>query len=494
MGIIAWLALLALQRKAIGARTCAMTTFRKDSKAPLYRQVYNLVQQHIFDGSWKPGQKVPSIQSAMEDYGVGRNTVINAYQQLVAEGYLEARHGVGHFVADVSLDALRRPDAATVLVPMKETLPGQSRSTLLCDLSYGNLAPGTFPAKIWSKLTAEVLLSVKNEYEFVSYGACFGDPGLRNEIARYLNASRDVGCTPEQVVLTSGIQDSISRVLKLFDPKKDVLCMEDPGFPGARTVAEDANFTLAYAPSGEGETAYLEAIDASRARLLYVTPSHQMPMGTHQSVDLRMRLLESALQTNAYILEDDYDSVYRFDSMPIPTLKSLDRWGRVIYMGTLSKTLSPSMRIGFLVLPHTLLEKYLKRFQTYRCTVSWLNQETLRLFIKRGHFERHIRKTERMAKERHDLLLKLFKEQMPASVQCVGTSAGLHMLMHVGNGMNQEELVASARENGVAIDSTRKYWHDPGKSPDDLVMIGYSGTRLEDIPRGVALLRKAWFE
>lgn len=494
MGIIAWLALLALQRKAIGARTCAMTTFRKDSKAPLYRQVYNLVQQHIFDGSWKPGQKVPSIQSAMEDYGVGRNTVINAYQQLVAEGYLEARHGVGHFVADVSLDALRRPDAATVLVPMKETLPGQSRSTLLCDLSYGNLAPGTFPAKTWSKLTVEVLLSVKNEYEFVSYGACFGDPGLRNEIARYLNASRDVGCTPEQVVLTSGIQDSISRVLKLFDPKKDVLCMEDPGFPGARTVAEDANFTLAYAPSDEGETAYLEAIDASRARLLYVTPSHQMPMGTHQSVDLRMRLLESALQTNAYILEDDYDSVYRFDSMPIPTLKSLDRWGRVIYMGTLSKTLSPSMRIGFLVLPHTLLEKYLKRFQTYRCTVSWLNQETLRLFIKRGHFERHIRKTERMAKERHDLLLKLFKEQMPASVQCVGTSAGLHMLMHVGNGMNQEELVASARENGVAIDSTRKYWHDPGNSPDDLVMIGYSGTRLEDIPRGVALLRKAWFE
>lgn len=471
-----------------------MTTIREDSNAPLYRQIYNLIQQHIFDGSWKPGQKVPSIQSAMEEYGVGRNTVINAYQQLVAEGYLETRRGMGHFVADVSLDALRRPDAATVLVPMKETPPGQSRRTLLCDLSYGNLAPGTFPSKTWSKLTAEALLSAKNEYEFVSYGACFGEPGLRNEIARYLNASRDVGCKPEQVVLTSGIQDSIGRVLKLFDPKKDVLCMEEPGFPGARTVARDANYTLTYAPSDKGEAAFLEAINASRARLLYVTPSHQMPMGSHQSIDLRMKLLETALQTNAYILEDDYDSVFRFDSMPILTLKSLDRWGRVIYMGTLSKTLSPSMRIGFLVLPHVLLEKYLERFQAYRCTVSWLNQETLRLFIKKGHFERHIRKTERLVKERHDLLLKLFKEQVPASVKCIGTSAGLHMLVHVGNGMNQEELVASAREYGVAIDSTRKYWHDPGKCPDDLVMIGYSGVRLEDIPRGVALLHKAWFK
>ena len=464
----------------------------KESSVPLYRQVYESVRRDILDGVWKPGEKIPSIRNLMSDLDVSRNTVVNACQQLYAEGYIESRRGAGYFVSDISFDVLRRPGTGTAAPSRLEEPREEQPRRFACDFSYGNLHPDTFPMNTWRKLANEVLGSCSAS-NMTSYGDYRGDARLRYEIARYLERSRGVTCSIDQIVLTSGVQQTVERLLKLFDPSRNGFAMEEPGFQGVRTVAQDSGFRIETFPSDVPGDEWLAALAGRDFKIAYVTPSNQMPMGTYQTLDERMKLLELALEKDAYLLEDDYDSIYRFNMMPIPTLRSLDRWGRVIYMGTFSKVLSPALRIGYLVLPQELLARYCARFERYRCTVPWLEQETLRLFMQRGYLERHVRRIELDVRGRHDMLIAELERQMPPEMVVSGSESGLHLLAHVRNGMNQEQLAAAAELNGVRIMGTRRYWSNPADAPDDLVMLGYASARKDEIPEGVRLLRKAWF-
>lgn len=464
----------------------------KNSDTPLYRQVYDSIRQDILDGVWKPGEKIPSIRNLMADLSVSRNTVVNACQQLYAEGYIESRHGAGYFVSDISFDILRRPGLSDQAPARLEEPRDAEPKSYACDFSYGNLQPSTFPMNTWRKLVNEALCD-ENAERMASYGDFRGDVHLRYEIARYLERSRGVTCSTDQIVLTSGVQQSIERLLKLFDPARDTFAMEDPGFYGARVAARDAGFNIVTFPSDAPGDTWLSLLEQSPFSIAYVTPSNQMPMGSYQTLDERMRLLALALRKNAYVLEDDYDSIYRFNAQPIPTLRSLDRWGRVIYMGTFSKIVSPAIRIGYTVLPPDLLDRYIAHFERYRCTVPWLEQETMRLFMARGYLERHVRKTELDVRARHDMLVAELERTMPDDVRVLGSESGLHLLLRVNNGMNQEQLVASADNAGVRVMSTRRYWDDPKQAPDNLVMLGYASAQKEAIPTGVRLLNEAWF-
>lgn len=469
-----------------------MISVDRQSPSPLYRQVYDSVRNEILDGAWKPGEKIPSVRDVVGQLRIARNTVANAYQQLCAEGYIESRQGAGYFVADTSFDLLRtRRDQGHDLEDCEEEAP-LAANAWKYDFAYGAMRAGSFPVNTWRKLASEVLYS-DCRIEMASYGEHRGVWALRQELARYLNRSRDVRCRPEQIILTSGVQQSVNRLLLLFDPASDLFAMEDPGFPPVRMVVQDARFPLCPVPCDEGPQAYLDALERCKPKLIYATPSHQMPMGSHQSLDMRLKLLELAMREDAYIIEDDYDSIFRFDSLPIPTLKSLDTADRVIYLGTFSKILSPALRLGYLVLPSHLLKRYRGRFERYRCGIPWLEQETLRLFMERGCWARHVRRVEHDVRARHALLIKELKRQMPRKVDLLGSEAGLHLLLRVRNGMDQEELVAAAARNEVRICPTRAYWNDPQQSPNDLVMLGYSSIEKDAIEEGVHRLKEAWF-
>lgn len=354
------------------------------------------------------------------------------------------------------------------------------------------MAADAFCADTWRKLSTESLYSPEAT-DLARYGEPFGLYGLRSELARYLERSRNVSCRPDQIMLTSGIQESMIRLLMLFDPVADSFAMEDPGFPPVREVVRNMRYSLRYVTCDRGSQAYLESLAASNARLVYTTPSHQMPMGTCQGLETRLRLLELAVENGSYLIEDDYDSIFRFDSQPLPTLCSLDANERVIYCGTLSKILSPALRVGYIVFPEHLLRRVADKMPLCRCSVSWIEQETLRLFMERGHWQRFVRRVEHRVRGQHAALVHELKVQMPGEVEVVGGDAGLHLLLRVSNGMSQDELVKSALDQGVRIGKTSQYWQDPAAAPGNLVMLGFASVAEDRIPEGVSRLRQAWF-
>ena len=478
------------------AQAATVISVDKASTAPLYRQVYDSVRQGILSGVWQPGEQIPSLRETAGQLHLARNTVVNAYQQLCAEGYIENRRGAGYFVTDVSFDLLRTPQAEqppSVARAASAAYAAPEPQAWDADFLYGNLKEGSFPANTWRKLAAEALFEEGGTW-FNRYGNPLGLRGLREELARYLVKSRNVRCTADQIVLTGGVQQSVERLLMLFDPAYDTFAMEDPGFPPVRTVVQDRRFHTHFVPTDRGAQAYLSALEDCHPQLIYTTPSHQMPMGQSMGLDTRLKLLELAMSNDAYVLEDDYDSVFRFDSMPLPTLKSLDTADRVIYLGTFSKTLSPAVRMGYLVLPQRLMERFRSTLERYRCCVSWLDQETLRLFMARGYWQRHVRRLEHDVRARHTLLVNTLQEAMPSCVTMLGSEAGLHLLLNVEGCGTQEQLVEAARAAGVRIGGTRRYWHSPASAPDGLVMLGYSATPQEAIAPGVEKLRTAWFK
>ena len=468
-----------------------MIVVDKSSGTPLYRQIYESAKETISAGDWRPGETLPSIRSLMSDLGVGRNTVLNAYQQLCAEGYVDAVRGSGYVVADF---AELMPPIASAGPP--DTGAGAIKNdnptrTWRYDFYYGNLVAGSFPIDAWRKAAADVLCQA-NSAELTSYAAADGDWELRAEIARYLGRSRGVRCSPAQVVVTSGTQQSMALVLSLFNAGADAFAMEDPGYDGVRRVALDLGFSVRAVRADAGSGSFLEDVANSGASLLYTTPSHQMPTGTFMRLDIRAGLLSLAAEKGMYVLEDDYDSEYRFDMMPLPSLQSIDRTGHVIYLGTFSKVLTPALRLSYVVLPRGLADAHARRRAGYYATASWIEQRTLALFMRDGQWDRHVRRATRAAKGRHAELMRCIAELLGDGVEVIGDSCGLHVLLQVENGMGQDGLIDAAAARDVRVCPTRGYWMNPGAAPDNLVMLGFSAIPESDIRDGVRELAKAW--
>lgn len=470
-----------------------MIYVKKSSSIPLYEQIYQTARDTITSGGVKPGDKLPSVRGLMKELEVSRNTVLNAYDRLGSEGYIKGIRGSGYFVVDRSNDKLRAIAAPerTDEERKSDIVPRASSPVWKDNFCYSNLPSGSFPSDIWRRIVSDILYP-KNDVKLSSYGDNRGELGLRKEIAKFLNRARGILCSPNQIVLTSGTQESIERILLLFDNSVHRFAMEDPGYDGVRVVVENRGFALDPIRTDHGMNTYLSDVKNSNAKLLYATPSHQMPLGWNMDAATRTKLLKLVAAKNIYLIEDDYDCEYRFDHPPLPALSSLDHWERVIYLGTFSKILTPALRMSYIVLPPKLMNRFNSVFSSYYCTVPWLEQEAVRRFMGEGYWQHHVDCQMKSVRERHALMLRCLNKHFRDRIEIVNEDAGLHLLVHVKCGMNQDELVARAAEAGVNVETTHQYWVDASRSPDDLVLIGYSSAMDETIQDGVKRLARAW--
>ncbi|MDR0514433.1 MAG: PLP-dependent aminotransferase family protein [Coriobacteriaceae bacterium] len=360
------------------------------------------------------------------------------------------------------------------------------------DFTYGNLLPGSFPAEAWRKLTADALFSIEGT-QTSCYNDNLGDFLLRLNIANHLRKSRGVRCFPEQVVIQPGTQAAIQNLLQLFNPAKDKVAMEEPGYDGVRKVFEHAGFKLIPCPTHLDTEAYLDAVNHSGARLAYVTPSHQFPIGAIMPTQSRQQLLDWARVNDAFLIEDDYCHEFRYRTRAMPSLQSLDTYHRVVYAGTFSKVLSPALRMSYLILPPTLLASWRERYDGYYSAVPWLNQAVLRRLFEEGLWDKLVRKAYTRNKRRHEALRDALQRYLGDKIDIIEGGTGLHLLIGVRDGRNQETLIGQAASAGVRVYGTDRYWIAREHPLGNHLLLGFSAIAEERIAPGIATLAQAWF-
>lgn len=468
------------------------------SEIPLYEQIYRQILADIKEGVYPAGYMLPSIRNLSTTLRCSRNTVGAAYRMLVQEGFVESRPGSGyivseHYLSDLALSLKGKAqvgDASEIIEVKQEDIHPLKEA--LYDFTYGNLQPGTFPTLVWKHLMDEVLLSSEAE-QANFYTNNEGEMELREEICRVLTRRRGIRCSPEQIIIQGGTQASLQNLLLLFDPQSDVVAMEEPGYDGARVVFERCQFELAPCPVGLTHKDYLDAVAESHARLIYTTPSNQFPLGLVMNQEMRLELLQWAHDNDAYIIEDDYCYEFNYREQPQAALRTLDHWDRVIYMGTFSKSLSPSLRINFLVLPEKLHERWKTKYYNAYPAVTWLGQKVLARFLASNYSERHINRVQTKARNKYVALMEALAEYMGDRVEVIESGAGLHVLVNVKDGRSQAELIASAREKGVRVYGTDRYWMQENHPLASCILLGFSFIDEAMIRPGIEVLTKAWF-
>ncbi len=464
----------------------------KNIHAPLYSQIYEHLKEEILCGNRKEGELLPGIRTLASTLGVSINTVDRAYSQLAVEGYIKAQKGACFIVQNTVYTpvGLRRSSAEGSLPVIDTTVEGP-QTEFLYDFEYGSLMHDEFPVSLWRKYTTDILFS-SDSMEINKYQSAQGDLILRQELKKYLYRSRGVKCSETQIVLASSLQSCLDMLCKLLRKKGRKIGMEEPGYNGARDVFLNNDFELHLLPATEKELD-LSTLPGSGVNAVYVTPSHQFPYGTALPIYQRQKLLDWAVSADAYIIEDDYDSDYRYDADPIPSLQSIDHNGRVIYIGTFSKALSPSLRVNYMVLPQDLLLSYQEMFSSYHPTISWLTQRSIAKYMQEGRYERHVRKMSLIYKKRHDAFAQEITEKMGSLVNLHGRGAGLHFMLEFPNGETLDYLIEKAAQKGIRVYSPEPFWHKKEKCPTNLLFMGYSILNEMQIRDGISLLRDAWF-
>ncbi|HEY4387914.1 MAG TPA: PLP-dependent aminotransferase family protein, partial [Ktedonobacteraceae bacterium] len=384
----------------------------RQSTTPLFRQIYSRLREAILSGYLEGGTRLPPTRELAEELEISRNTVVNAFEQLIAEGYLESKIGAGTYVTHVLPEnifktAIRTRDAADEAASTGVTISrwGASlKAKSVTPIRYAQhpraFQPGVpaidaFPFELWAKLTARCWRYPARE--LLSYSDPCGYQPLRETIAGYLKASRGVKCEPEQVIITAGSQQALDLTARVLLDPGDAMWMEDPGYLGARHVFAGLGARLIpLEVDKDGLNVEAGIRSAPDVRMVYVTPSHQYPLGVTMSLTRRLALLDWATRTGAWVLEDDYDSEYRYGGRPLAALQGLDNTGKVIYMGSFSKVLLPALRLGYLVVPPTLVDIFVQARSIADRHSPQLDQVALAAFINEGHFARHIRRMKQL--------------------------------------------------------------------------------------------------
>ena len=429
------------------------------AQARVTERICQAIKDQVASGLLGPGARLPSTRFLAAEWGVSRTTVTAAYEQLIAEGFLDTRRGVraqvaqglgppsaspGHFAPPERADRLStygRRLAEFALPPASDT------DRLVADFRYGDLAAADFPMLAWRKAVSAALLRWQPRLQ---YGDPCGLPDLRATLQGYLWRARGLRCEVDQIIVVNGSQQGIDLCNRLLIDAGDRVVMENPGYVLARQVFLAAGAELIpFDVDREG----MRTEGLPDARLAYVTPSHQYPLGSVMSAGRRRDLLAWAQRTGAYVIEDDYDSEYRFDIGPIPTLQALDDAGRVIYLGTVSKTLSPTLRLGYLVVPAPLSTAFSKAKRLADRHTPGLEQEALANLIVSGGYERHVRRVRRRNGERRAALLAALSATLGDEATVVGADAGLHVVVWLSRVPRAQEdaLVARARSVGLGL-------------------------------------------
>lgn len=448
------------------------------SGVPLYSQLYRFVVGEIHQGRLREGEKLPSKREVCERLRISQSTVETAYGLLVDEGYIRNKPRVGYFVCPVE-----RLESGPELPPAAESTP---EPDFAYSFSTGAVDTSRFPYASWAKLSRE---TVYGNPELLQRGHRQGDLALRQTLAEFLHQYRGVRCRPEQVVIGAGMEYLLDLLLQLL-PKTAPIALEDPGYRATyRTIENSGRPVCPIALDEAGMD--IAALEKSGAALAYVTPSHQFPMGMTMPVGRRTRLLRWAAEApERYIIEDDYDSEFRHSSRPIPAMQGLDRKGKVIYIGTFSRSLAPGIRVAYLVLPEKLLALYRMRFDYAACTVSRFEQQTLARFLERGLYVRHLRRMENLYKKRCVCLQALLAEALPGC-EIRGADAGLHFLLRLP-GREEDWLCRQAAEAGVHVRGLSAYCHRGACPLAGTVVLGYAGLEEEVMAAAVQALKEAW--
>ncbi len=469
-------------------------SLRSGDKTPLYEQIYDYIKEEIRKGTIQSGEKLPSTRALCRHLEVSRSTVELAYEQLLSEGYIEAQPYRGYFVSQI--DGLYR-----IMQPKTEEKQDTKKSgkKYPYDFTPNGVDLKSFPYNTWRKLSKECL--VDDRAELFRLGCPQGEYGLRNAISSYLHQARGVNCTPEQVIVGAG-NDYLLMLLCVVLGNSHKVALENPTYRQAYRLFVNLSYEVCTVDM-DGKGMRSDGLEKSGADIAFVMPSHHYPLGTVMPIKRRMELLKWAEEKKErYIIEDDYDSEFRYKGKPIPALQGYDRGGKVIYIGTFSKSIAPAIRMSYMVLPRPVLELYRLRCGFINSTVSKVDQLILRKFIEDGYYERHLNKTRALYRSRHDTLLASLKELDP-DICISGENAGVHLLLHFRDGRSEEELIRKAAEKGVKVYGLSEYYvegADTGargggnRSKETVILLGYANMNEEKIKEAVSLLGKAWKE
>lgn len=465
---------------------------------PLYRQIYDGYRKAILEGKLRAGQRIPSTRALARELGISRLPVLTAFEQLLHEGYLEGRAGSGTFVASAIHDmrdaiaaengsARRRSSHKRGAVVSSASRPRDVRvqKAELGAFRVSLPALDHFPKKIWARLVTRHARAMSIEQ--MAYGDPAGYLPLRHAVADYLRTARAVACDASQVLIVSGSQMALHLCARVLLKPKETIYFEDPGYPGARSALTATGATLQSVPvDGEGLIVQRMRPAKSAARAVYVTPSHQYPLGVSMNVSRRLELLAWARRNQAWIIEDDYDSDYRFSSRPLGALQGMNGAGQVIYTGTFSKVLFPAMRIGYVVAPQPLVEKFIAQRLTLDLFPQTLDQLVLTDFLCEGHFSRHVRRMRAIYQGRRDTLVSEIEKQLSGLLTIVNADAGMHLTARLPKEFDDVETVRLARARGIsAIALSTCYVENTG---DPGLVLGFGGIPEADIVRGVQTL------
>jgi len=497
-----------------------------DRRQGLTRQLYQALRQRVLDGRLVGGTRLPASRDLAAALSISRNSVVRAYDQLYAEGFIEGRVGDGTYVAQLpttsgpakKLSTKLSTGFSTGLSPGLSTnranLPGISSSKVIHIPAMGRLEnnhlplPPTgpprafrvgvpafdlFPFDVWAKLNAAFWR--KPDLQQLCYGDPAGDERLRGLIAAYLRSSRGMQCTAEQIVITSGAQQGISLCAQLLVEPGDTVAIENPGYRAAGHAFAIAGAKL------HGVAVDAEGIDCTvlnglnDCRLAYVTPSHQYPIGVVMSLARRLELLAWAERSGGWIIEDDYDGEYRYSGAPLAPLAALDRSGRVLYVGTFGKVAFPALRLGYLVLPEGLVDAFARRRAVDVRHSEVSTQAVMAEFMAAGHFQRHIRRMRRAALSRRNALLAGWPADVPGVGNLPSITAGLHLTVRVDGLAREGELLAQASAVDVEVNGLSSYWLPNSSTPPDQragLVLGFAAVPEAAIADALGRLRKAW--
>lgn len=477
-----------------------MIAVDRRSEKPLHRQIYDAFRTMILDGRLESGQQIPSTRALAEETRISRIPVLDAYAQLLAEGYIESRSGAGTFVKGSLSDQLPvvSPPASGIrhdagdeaisrfakLLPVERTPWFPSSGAF----SVGQIAYDHFPFSVWSGLVGRHARRV--HASSMSYADPMGADGFRQAIARYLRSARAVRCEVSQIMIVNGSQHALDLSARVLLDPDSAVWIEEPGYELLRHTLLLSNCRLVPVPvDNEGLDVAAGVKLCPSARAAFVTPSHQYPLGTTMSAARRLQLVEWAHRSNAWIVEDDYDSEYRYASMPVASMQGLDPGSRVVYIGTFSKTLFPALRLGYIVIPPALVPRFVAVRRANDLFPSHECQSALADFIDAGHFARHIRKTRRLYAERRNALAQALQKEFGSEIEILGAEAGMHLVMTLPPGLSDQKIALRAAQDGLWLWPLSSAYL--GGAPRQGFILGFGGTKADAMPQQVRRLRKA---
>ena len=455
------------------------------SKIPLYEQLYLKIRFLISEGELAAGERLPSERGLAANLQISRNTVTLAYEQLYAEGYVDARPQSGYYVNKI--DRINNEGSLDFSDIKNEE--SSLKQDYKYDFSPFSLCKESFPYKMWDRLYRQCLRD--GGEELFNLGERQGDMKLRQSRARYLFGYRGLVIKPENMIIGAGTGYLLQILEHLIDEKYS-FAMENPTYMQAYKIFSSLNRKIEPINLDEGGLKVNELYN-TEAKLVYLTPAHQFPTGVVMPIARRKELLGWALkEKDRYIIEDDHDSEFRYKGLPIPPMKAIDTKDKVIYLGTFSRTIAPAIRIGFMVLPDILFEVYRKKLAFLACPVPRIEQAVLTAFITGGHYERHINKTKKIYKTRHDALISALRD-FGDKVSIMGENAGMHLVVNFRLGLTEEEIIKKAGSAGIKVEGLSN--HGINKKADQdksaTILIGYGNISDEKIKEGIKALRKS---